>query len=137
MNPTQDSARSGNPSRVHDTLRRLVRRFRGEANAKNAVTRLHVHPFKRAALLNAARELDESAHALALALTDIVLRLSIHPAGCTKWRYYEQLCLDCADDLDEIVKQIERPTRRVLPSRGAKAKCRVIACGGAPSTPNE
>ena len=40
-------------------------------------------------------------------LVDIVIRLSVHPAGMTDWNWYEQLCLDCADDLDKIVKELE------------------------------
>ena len=40
-------------------------------------------------------------------LVDIVIRLSVHPAGMTDWNWYEQLCLVCADDLDKIVKELE------------------------------
>jgi hypothetical protein len=41
-------------------------------------------------------------------LIDVVLRLSVHPAGMTDWRWYERLCLECADEVDECVMIIER-----------------------------
>jgi hypothetical protein len=39
-------------------------------------------------------------------LVDIVIRLSVTPVEM-KRDWYEQLCLDCADDLDNIVKELE------------------------------
>ncbi len=29
-----------------------------------------------------------------------IVDLSVHPVGCDDWRFYEQLCLDVAEDLD-------------------------------------
>ena len=33
------------------------------------------------------------------AVRTAIVQLSVHPAGCEDWRYYEQLCLDVADRL--------------------------------------
>ena len=40
-------------------------------------------------------------------LVDVVLRLSVHPAGMTDWRWYERLCLECAEEVEECVKMVE------------------------------
>ena len=34
------------------------------------------------------------------AIGQAIVDLSVHPAGCDDWRFYEQLCLDVADRLD-------------------------------------
>jgi hypothetical protein len=36
---------------------------------------------------------------LTTAVKKTIVQLSLHPAGCEDWRYYEQLCLDAADKL--------------------------------------
>ena len=34
------------------------------------------------------------------AVGQAIVDLSVHPAGCDDWRFYEQLCLEVADRLD-------------------------------------
>jgi len=41
-------------------------------------------------------------------LVGIELRLSIHPAGMDDWNWYEQLCLECADEIAECVRQLDQ-----------------------------
>ena len=38
--------------------------------------------------------------ALLDAVGQAIVALSVHPAGCDDWRFYENLCLEVADRLD-------------------------------------
>ena len=33
-----------------------------------------------------------------------IIDLSVHPAGCEDWYFYEQLCLEVADRLEAAIK---------------------------------
>lgn len=34
-----------------------------------------------------------------------IIELSVHPAGCKDWRFYEQLCLKAADKLNTAYQE--------------------------------
>lgn len=91
MNPSQDSARSGSPSRVHDTLRRMVRRF--------VVPR---------------QDYDSATEALREALSLIVKH-----HDCSKRVELGQVCPHCADDtgaspvLDRIYREIQKANQAI------------------------
>ena len=48
---------------------------------------------------------DEQPNALSKAVQQAIVDLSVHPAGCKDWRFYEQLCLDVADRLNTAYKE--------------------------------
>lgn len=35
---------------------------------------------------------------------EAIVALSVHPAGCVEWTWYENLCLEVADNLENAVK---------------------------------
>jgi hypothetical protein len=47
--------------------------------------------------------MDKPTDVLLNAVEQAAVDLSVHPAGCTDWQYYEKLCLDVADNLDMAV----------------------------------
>ena len=49
--------------------------------------------------------------ALLDAVGQAIVDLSVHPAGCDDWRFYEQLCLDVADKLDIAYQAFKAPNK--------------------------
>ena len=53
-------------------------------------------------------------------LVDVVLRLSVHPAGMTDWRWYERLCLECAEEVEECAEEVEECVKMVEGIEGCR-----------------
>lgn len=87
---------------------------------------------KRAKKPSTARTVGRSGRtgcsALRERLVDIILKLTVHPAGMDDWEWYENLCLECADDIEECVKQLEhmQNPKLTVPRLGVDTVERVV-----------
>ena len=58
-----------------------------------------------------AASMPQSASLLA-AVGQAIVDLSVHPAGCDDWQFYEQLCLEVADRLDAAYQDFKASNAR-------------------------